>query len=66
MPFTLDQILPWGRSFDEYVGMFGLTAADLDNHPNILGQVLKDGPRMPQDGSGLKTIKRGDLNCIPN
>ena len=40
MPFTLYQILPWGRSFDEYVAMFGLTAADLDNR--ILG--CGDGP----------------------
>ena len=30
MPFTLDQILPWGRSFDEYVAVFALTADDLD------------------------------------
>jgi hypothetical protein len=40
VPFTLDQILPWGRSFDEYVAMFGLTAADLDKQ--ILG--CGDGP----------------------
>ena len=40
MPFTLDQILPWGRSFDEYVAIFGLTAADLDKR--ILG--CGDGP----------------------
>jgi hypothetical protein len=40
MPFTLDHILPWGRSFDEYVAMFGLTTADLDKR--ILG--CGDGP----------------------
>jgi SAM-dependent methyltransferase len=40
MPFTLAQILPWGRSFAEYVAMFGLTAADLDKR--ILG--CGDGP----------------------
>ena len=40
MPFTLDQILPWGRSFDEYVAMFALTAADMDKR--ILG--CGDGP----------------------
>ena len=40
MPFTLDQIVPWGRSFDEYVSMFALTAADLDKR--ILG--CGDGP----------------------
>ena len=24
MRFTLDKIVPWGRSYDEYVSMFGL------------------------------------------
>jgi hypothetical protein len=27
---TLDSIVPWGRSFDEYVRMFALSGADLD------------------------------------
>ncbi len=27
--FTLDQVVPWGRSFDEYRRMFALTEADL-------------------------------------
>ena len=27
--FTLDQVVPWGRSFDEYRRMFALTDADL-------------------------------------
>jgi len=27
--FTLDQVVPWGRSFDEYRRMFGLTDEDL-------------------------------------
>ena len=40
MAFTLDQIVPWGRSFDEYVKMFGLTEADLGGR--ILG--CGDGP----------------------
>jgi len=29
MGFTLDKIVLWGGSFDEYVSMFGLTASDL-------------------------------------
>lgn len=29
MSFSLDNVVPWGRSFDEYVAMFGLTDADL-------------------------------------
>jgi hypothetical protein len=38
--FTLDQIVPWGRSFDEYRRMFALTGEDLAL--NILG--CGDGP----------------------
>jgi hypothetical protein len=38
--FTLDQVVPWGRSFDEYRSMFGLTDADLSL--KILG--CADGP----------------------
>lgn len=40
MVFELRDVVPWGRSYDEYVAMFGLTAADLER--NILGCV--DGP----------------------
>lgn len=40
MPFSLNEIVPWGRSFDEYAGMFGLTEADLSGR--ILG--CGDGP----------------------
>ena len=40
MAFTLDQIVPWGRTFDEYRRMFALTDADLTRR--ILG--CGDGP----------------------
>ena len=40
MAFKLDQIVPWGRSFDEYVRMFDLTEADV--RKKILG--CGDGP----------------------
>ena len=40
MAFTLDQVVPWGRSYEEYIAMFGLTEADLQKH--ILG--CGDGP----------------------
>ena len=40
MAFSLDEIVPWSRSFDEYAGMFGLTEADLSGR--ILG--CGDGP----------------------
>jgi hypothetical protein len=38
--FTLDQVVPWGRSFDEYVRMFALSDEDLQGR--ILGGA--DGP----------------------
>lgn len=40
MGFTLDKVVPWGRSYDEYVSMFGLTQSDLEHR--ILG--CGDGP----------------------
>ena len=40
MVFTLDRVVPWGRSFDEYRRMFALTDADLNS--SILG--CADGP----------------------
>lgn len=40
MPFTLDQVVPWGRSFGEYVRMFDLDENDLQR--SILG--CADGP----------------------
>ena len=40
MGFTLDKVVPWGRSYDEYVNMFGLTEVDL--RLRILG--CGDGP----------------------
>jgi hypothetical protein len=38
--FTLDQVVPWGRSFDEYRRLFALTDDDLSR--SILG--CADGP----------------------
>jgi SAM-dependent methyltransferase len=38
--FTLDQVVPWGRSFEEYRQMFALTDTDLQSR--ILG--CADGP----------------------
>ncbi|HEY3418037.1 MAG TPA: class I SAM-dependent methyltransferase [Armatimonadota bacterium] len=40
MPFTLEQVVPWGRSYDEYLRMFRLTEADLAGA--VLG--CADGP----------------------
>jgi hypothetical protein len=38
--FTLEKVVPWGRSFDEYVAMFALSGDDLQRR--ILG--CGDGP----------------------
>ena len=40
MGFELSEVVPWGRSFDEYVAMFALTEGDL--RKRILG--CGDGP----------------------
>lgn len=40
MGFTLEKIVPWGRSYEEYISMFDLSEADLQL--NILG--CGDGP----------------------
>jgi len=40
MSFTLSEVVPWGRSFDEYVAMFSLSPAELKQ--KILG--CGDGP----------------------
>jgi len=40
LAFSLNQIVPWGRNFDEYVRMFSLTDADLEK--KLLG--CGDGP----------------------
>lgn len=40
MGFAIDKVVPWGRSYDEYIRMFYLTEADLELH--ILG--CGDGP----------------------
>jgi len=40
MPFTLDQVIPWGRSMDEYKAMFALSEQDQDSR--ILS--CADGP----------------------
>jgi SAM-dependent methyltransferase len=51
MGLTLDKVVPWGRSYDEYVSMFGLSEADLGLH--ILG--CGDGPA----GFNAALTKRG-------
>ena len=59
MRFELSQVLPWGRSFDEYVAMFDLKQEDLDSR--ILG--CADGPA----GFNAELNRRGGraVSCDP-
>ena len=59
MPFSLDQVVPWGRSFDEYRRMFALTGSDLER--SILG--CADGPA----AFNVQLTKRGGkvVSCDP-
>jgi SAM-dependent methyltransferase len=51
MGFTLDRVVPWGRSFEEYVAMFDLSDDDLGRR--ILG--CGDGPA----GFNAELTRRG-------
>ena len=57
--FTLDEIVPWGRSFDEYRHMFSLTDADLGRR--IIG--CGDGPA----SFNAEATRRGGhvISCDP-
>src|SRR5262245_53661917 len=57
--FTLDQVVPWGRSFDEYRSMFNLTDDDL--RLRIVG--CGDGPA----GFNAEATRRGSavVSCDP-
>lgn len=57
MSFTLNKVVPWGRSFDEYLSMFSLSETDLGN--SILG--CGDGPagfnaELTQKGGNVTSI----------
>jgi hypothetical protein len=57
--FTLDKVVPWGRSFDEYCRMFSLTDSDLAGR--ILGSA--DGPA----SFNMEATQRGTrvVSCDP-
>lgn len=57
--FELDQIVPWGRSYAEYVDMFNLSSGDLEGR--ILG--CGDGPA----SFNAEAMKRGQqvVSCDP-
>lgn len=57
MAFKYESVVPWGRTFEEYVDMFNLTESDLDKY--ILG--CGDGPasfncNMKQKGKKIISI----------
>lgn len=57
MGFTLDKVVPWGRSYEEYVGMFGLSDAEL--RLRILG--CGDGPaafnaKLSREGGSVVSV----------
>lgn len=57
MSFTLENVVPWGRSYEEYVSMFKLTSFDLEK--KILG--CGDGPasfnsKMNKNGQPITSI----------
>jgi hypothetical protein len=57
--FTLDEVVPWGRSFEEYCRMFSLSATDLGR--SIVG--CGDGPA----GFNAEATRRGArvVSCDP-
>lgn len=59
MAFRLDQVVLWGRSFDEYVAMFRLTAEDLKKR--ILG--CGDGPA--SFNAAMRTMGRSVVSVDP-
>lgn len=63
MAFQLDQVVPWGRSFDEYRRMFRLADSDLETR--ILG--CADGPSsFNADGTtaGAKIVSADPIYCF--
>jgi hypothetical protein len=60
--FTLDQVVPWGRSFDEYRRMFDLTDDELGLR---LGVVLPFSLSLYQPaGRGIPSV--GDPRDVPS
>jgi hypothetical protein len=56
---TLDNAVPWGRSLDEYVRMFNLTAADLDS------RILDCAAGPSSFNSEMHRSRRTVVSCDP-
>jgi hypothetical protein len=64
MGLSLDQVVPWGRSFDEYVAMFALSESELT------GKILScaDGPAGFNAGMrarGRKIVSLDPIYVLP-
>ncbi|GAA4442376.1 hypothetical protein [Bremerella cremea] len=59
MPFSLDQVVPWGRSWDEYLRMFAIDDRDLQR--KILG--CADGPAAFQAEANKRGVSV--ISCDP-
>jgi hypothetical protein len=59
MPFELNKIVPWGRSFDEYVRMFDLSLEDLD------GRILGCGDGPASFNGHMNRFGRKVVSCDP-
>ena len=58
--FTLDQVVPWGRSFDEYRAMFAMT--DMDLTGRILG--CGDGPASFNREATRQVVRANEFQLI--
>ena len=64
MPFAIDRVIPWGRTFNEYRAMFGLSEGDLRRR--ILG--CGDGPasfNAEMSAQGYRVISVDPLYSLP-
>jgi SAM-dependent methyltransferase len=57
--FTLDQVVPWGRSFEEYRAMFRITEADL------AGRILGCGDGPASFNAGATRLGASVVSCDP-
>ena len=69
-PLTIDNVYPWGRSFDEYRRMFGLSAT-LEEWLNASEYILKEGNEAVMlCERGIRTFETAyrftlDLTAVP-
>jgi hypothetical protein len=57
--FTLEEVVPWGRSFDEYRAMFGIT------EPDLAGRILGCGDGPASFNAGATRLGACVVSCDP-